>query len=80
LARASLIITQSSIRIVDATVIETKQFRPKKNRKGENTQDPEAAYTSKVLADSKRKTTYGYKLHVNKKNMPISKAHAAEQV
>jgi IS5 family transposase len=122
LARASLNITQGSISIVDATVIETKQSRPKKNRKGENTQDPEAAYTSKVLADGKRKTTYGYKLHANtdedgfikklaysaatdhdskhfdevltgnelavyadsayanKKNMPISKAHAAEQV
>ena len=65
LARASLIITQGSISIVDATVIEAKQSRPKKNKKGENRQDPEAAYTSKVSADGKRKTTYGYKLHAN---------------
>ena len=54
-----------SISIVDATVIEAKQCRPKKNRHGKNTQDPEAAYTSKVCADGKRKTTYGYKLHAN---------------
>ena len=65
LARASLIITQGSISIADATVIEAKQSRPKKNKKGENRQDPEAAYTSKVSADGKRKTTYGYKLHAN---------------
>lgn len=65
LARASLIVTHGSISIVDATVIEAKQSRPKKNKKGENTQDPEAAYTTKVAADGKRKTTYGYKLHAN---------------
>jgi IS5 family transposase len=65
LARASLIVTQGSISIVDATVIEAKQSRPKKNKKGQSTQDPEAAYTSKVSADGDRKTTYGYKLHAN---------------
>jgi IS5 family transposase len=65
LARASLIVTQGSISIVDATVIEAKQSRPRKNKKGENTQDPEAAYTTKKSADGKRKTTYGYKLHAN---------------
>lgn len=65
LAGASLIVTQGSISIVDATVIEAKQSRPKKNKKGKNTQDPEAAYTTKKSADGKSKTTYGYKLHVN---------------
>jgi IS5 family transposase len=65
LARGSMIVIQGSISIVDATVIEAKQSRPKKNKKGESTQDPEAAYTSKVSADGKRKTTYGYKLHAN---------------
>ena len=28
-------------------------------------QDPEVAYTTKVSADGKRKTSYGYKLHAN---------------
>jgi IS5 family transposase len=34
-------------------------------RNGNNTQDPEAGYNVKVTADGKRKTTYGYKMHVN---------------
>ncbi len=65
LSAASLIVKHGSISIIDATVIEAKQSRPKKNKKGKNTQDPEAAYTSKLSADGKRKTTYGYKLHAN---------------
>lgn len=63
LARESLIVTQGSISIVDATVIEAKQSRPKKNKAGKSTQDAEAAYTTKRSADGQRKTTYGYKLH-----------------
>jgi IS5 family transposase len=46
-------------------VIEAKQSRPRKNKHKEPTQDPEAAYNVKVAADGKRKSTYGYKLHVN---------------
>lgn len=65
LASESLIVTQGSISIVDATVIEAKQSRPKKNKAGKKTQDPEAAYTTKIGADGQRKTTYGYKLHAN---------------
>jgi len=65
LSRASLMVSHGSISIIDATVIEAKQSRPKKNRHGNNTQDPEAAYNVKTGSDGKRKTTYGYKLHAN---------------
>jgi transposase, IS5 family len=51
--------------IVDATVIEAKQSRPRKNAKGENTQDSEAGYNVKVAANGKKVSTYGYKAHVN---------------
>jgi hypothetical protein len=34
-------------------------------KNGNNTQDPEADYNVKIAADGKRKTTYGYKMHVN---------------
>ncbi len=60
-----LMITKGSISIIDASVIEAKQSRPRKNKKGENTQDPEAEYFSKIGSDGKIKTTYGYKLHIN---------------
>ncbi len=43
LAKNSLIVAQGSVNIIDATVIEAKQCRPKKNQQGDNTQDPEAA-------------------------------------
>jgi len=65
LARKSIIVTSGSIDIVDATVIEAKQSRPKKGKDGNNTQDKEAAYNVKTGSDGKRKTTYGYKLHCN---------------
>jgi IS5 family transposase len=45
--------------------IEAKQSRPNKGRDGENTQDDEAAYNVKAGSDGKRKTTFGYKAHVN---------------
>lgn len=60
-----LMITKGSISIIDASIIEAKQCRPKKNKKKENTQDPEAEYFSKIGSDGKLKTTYGYKLHIN---------------
>ena len=60
-----LMITKGSISIIDATIIEANQSRPKKNKEGKSTQDPDAAYVSKIGSDGKRKTTYGYKLHIN---------------
>jgi IS5 family transposase len=53
------------ISIVDATVIEAKQSRPRKNAQGENTQDSEAGYNVKVAANGKKTSTYGYKAHIN---------------
>jgi len=60
-----LLIKTGEISIVDATVIEAKQCRPRKNAKGDNTQDKEAGYNVKVAATGKKTTTYGYKAHVN---------------
>lgn len=51
--------------IVDATVIEAKQSRPRKGKDGENTQDSEAGYNVKVAANGKKTGTYGYKAHIN---------------
>jgi IS5 family transposase len=65
LEQASLIITQGSISIIDATIIEAKNSRPKKNKQGISSQDKEAAYTRKAGSDGHQKTTYGYKLHAN---------------
>lgn len=60
-----LIIKTGEISIIDATVIEAHQSRPRKNAEGENTQDPEAGYNVKVATDGKKTSTYGYKAHVN---------------
>ena len=65
LAKNSLIVVTGSVNIIDATVIEAKQCRSKKNQQGDNTQDPEAAWNVKTAADGKRKSTYGFKLHAN---------------
>ena len=46
-------------------MIEAKQSRNHKGRDGNNTENTEAAYNVKTAADGKRKTTYGYKMHVN---------------
>ena len=55
LAKNSLIVATGSVNIIDATVIEAKQCRSKKNKQGDNTQDPEAAWNVKTAADGKRK-------------------------
>ena len=60
-----LLIKQGTVSIIDASVIEAKQCRPKKGKHGNNTQDPEAAYNVKAGSDGKRKTTYGFKAHIN---------------
>jgi IS5 family transposase len=65
LEQNSIIVSLGSINIIDATVIEAKQSRKRKGKDGNNTQDPEAAYNVKTAADGKKKTTYGYKMHVN---------------
>jgi IS5 family transposase len=65
LEQNSIIISLGSINIIDATVIEAKQSRKRKDKDGNNTQDPEAAYNIKTAADGKKKTTYGYKMHAN---------------
>jgi IS5 family transposase len=49
-----LLIKTGEISIVDATVIEAKQCRPRKNAKGDNTQDKEAGYNVKVAATGKK--------------------------
>lgn len=65
LAEHGLLIRSGEVSIIDASVIEAKQNRPKKDKHGNNTQDPEAAYNVKQGSDGKRKTTYGFKAHAN---------------
>jgi IS5 family transposase len=60
-----LYIKQGEVSIVDASVIEAKQCRPNKDKKGNSTQDPDANWNVKAGSDGKRKSTYGYKAHVN---------------
>jgi transposase, IS5 family len=65
LSAKGLYIKAGEVSIVDATVIEAKQSRPRKNAKGENTQDSDAGYNIKVAANCKTASAYGYKTHVN---------------
>ena len=65
LSDQGLYIKAGEVSIVDATVIEAKQSRPRKGKDGENTQDSEAGYNVKIAANGKKTTTYGYKAHVN---------------
>jgi len=65
LSSKGLYIKAGEVSIVDATVIEAKQSRPRKGKDGENTQDSEAGYNVKVAANGKKTSTYGYKAHVN---------------
>ncbi len=58
-------IKSGEISIIDASVIQAKNNRPNKGKDGENTQDKEAAYNVKHGSDGKRKTTYGFKAHIN---------------
>ena len=60
-----LYIKQGEVSIVDASVIEAKQCRPNKDKQGNSTQYPEAAWNVKNGSDGKRKSTYGYKAHMN---------------
>ena len=65
LSAKGLYIKAGEVSIVDATVIEAKQSRPRKGKDGGNTQDSEAGYNVKVAANGKKTSTYGYKAHVN---------------
>ena len=65
LSDKGLYIKTGEVSIVDATVIEAKQSRPRKGKDGENTQDSEAGYNVKVAANGKKTSTYGYKAHIN---------------
>lgn len=76
LSTQGLIIRSGEVSIIDASVIEAKQCRPNKDKDGNNTQDPEAAYNVKTAADGKRKTTYGYKVHTNVEEDGFVKAYA----
>lgn len=65
LAEKSLLIKEGTISIVDASVIKAQRNRPNKDKNGNNTQDPEAAYNVKAGSDGKVTTTYGFKAHAN---------------
>ena len=65
LSEQGLYIQSGGVSIVDASVIEAKQCRPRKNQEGHSTQDPEAGWNVKAGSDGKRKSTYGYKAHMN---------------
>ena len=65
LVEQGLYIKSGGVSIVDASVIEAKQCRPNKDKEGNSTQDPEAAWNVKSGSDGKRKSTYGYKAHIN---------------
>ena len=65
LGEQGLYIQTGAVSIIDASVIEAKQCRPNKNKNGESTQDPEADWNVKAGSDGKRKSTYGYKAHLN---------------
>lgn len=54
-----------AINIIDASVVEAKNPRPKTNYQGKNTQDGEAKYSSKVGADGKFNNTFGFKNHMS---------------
>ena len=60
-----LYVKSGGVSIVDASVIEAKQCRPNKDKNGESTQDPEAQWNVKAGSDGQRKSTYGFKAHVN---------------
>ena len=65
LAFHGLFIRAGEASIIDASVVQAKNNRPKKGKNKENTQDPEASYSVKNGSDGKQKTTYGFKAHLN---------------
>jgi len=65
LNKQGIIIKTGEASIIDASVVQAKNNRPRKNVKGENTQDVDASYNVKTASDGKQKTTYGFKAHIN---------------
>ena len=65
LSEQSLYIRSGEVSIIDASVIEAKQCRPNKRSDGSPTQDSEAGWNVKTASDGKRKSTYGFKAHIN---------------
>jgi len=65
LAEQGLIVRAGEVSIIDASVIEAKNCRPNKGVHGQPTQDREAAWNVKNGSDGKRKSTYGFKGHLN---------------
>lgn len=65
LSLQGLYIRAGEISMVDASVIQAQRNRPNKDKHGNSTQDPEADYNVKQGSDGKRKTTYGFKAHIN---------------
>jgi len=74
LVEQGLYIRSGEVSIIDASVIEAKQSRPNKGKDGNPTQDPEAAWNVKAGSDGKRKSTYGYKAHINVEEDGLIKA------
>jgi len=74
LIEQSLYIQSGEVSIIDASVIEAQQCRPNKRKDGSNTQDPEAAWNVKAGSDGKRKSTYGFKAHINVEEDGLIKA------
>jgi IS5 family transposase len=65
LSLQGLYIRAGEISMVDASVIQAQRNRPNKDKEGNSTQDLEADYNVKQGSDGKRKTTYGFKAHIN---------------
>ena len=65
LSSQGLYIKSVDASIVDASVIEAKQWQPNKDKNGGSTQDPEAQWNVKAGSDGQRKSTYGFKAHIN---------------
>ena len=65
LSEQGIYIKTGEVSIIDASVIEAKNNRSNKDKNGNPTQDPEAAWNVKSGSDGKRKSTYGYKAHIN---------------
>jgi len=65
LSEQGLYVKSGEVSIVDASVIEAKNSRPNKRKDGSETQDQEASWNVKAGSDGKRKSTYGFKAHLN---------------
>jgi len=58
LSNQGLFVRSGEVSIIDASVIEAKQSRPKKGKNGNNTQDPEAGYNVKNGSDESEAIIY----------------------